>query len=50
MHVKWKTESCHSMTWTELILAVDTMGITDLQFHLIVNRVQRNKMIIEFIY
>lgn len=35
---------------TELVLAVDTMGITDLQLHPIVSRVQRNKMIIDFIY
>lgn len=39
-----------SMTWTELVLAVDTMGITDLQLHPIVSRVQRNKMIVDFIY
>lgn len=38
-----------SVTWTELVLAVDTVGITDLQLHLIVNSVQRNKMIIDFI-
>lgn len=39
-----------SMTWTELVLAVDTVGITDLQLHPIASRVQRNKMIIDFIY
>lgn len=39
-----------SMTWTELVLAGDTVGITDLQLHPIASRVQRNKMIIDFIY
>lgn len=38
------------MTWTELVLAVDTVGITDLQLHLIVSRAPRNKMRIDFIY
>lgn len=39
-----------SMTGAELVLAVDTVGITDLQLHPIASRVQRNKMIIDFIY
>lgn len=38
------------MTWTELVLVVGTMGITDLQLHLIVSRMQRNKMRTDFIY
>lgn len=51
-HVKWKTESQPqpAVTWTELVLAVDTMGITDLQLHPIVSRVQRNKMIIDYLW
>lgn len=37
------------MTWTEVVL-LWTLGITDLQLHPIASRVQRNKMIIDFIY
>lgn len=53
IHMKWKTESKSqpARAWTELILAANTMpeSIIALQLHLIENKVQRSKIMIELI-